>query len=408
MVHSRCFNHNNLYRISRTTPHDSEYVQIGDHSDVMAARQTGFAMLAESSVQEIMDLSAVAHLASFDSSVPFINFFDGFRTSHEIQKVEMIDQDELRPLIPYDAIKNFRKRAMNPEHPTISGTNQNSDLYFQQRETINAHYEKVPAIVKKYMSEINKLRGTDYALVNYYGVKVGFVNIHLYRPFPAEDFVAALPKTVKSIAVLDRTKEPGVQGDPLLLDVQSALFESEYNGEVTVTGGRYGIGSKDFVPNQVIAVFNELKKPYTDQKKRFTVGIKDDITGTSLEQLGESLDFTESSTFQGEFWGFGSDGTVGANKSAIKLIGNHTDKYVQGYFAYDSKKSGGLTVSHLRFGDKPITSTYLITASDFTSCSTQAYVKQYPVVQGLKKGGVFLLNTVWNDDGLEERLCPIR
>ncbi|MDR1447650.1 MAG: pyruvate:ferredoxin (flavodoxin) oxidoreductase [Candidatus Ancillula sp.] len=404
----------------------------GDHSDVMAARQTGFAMLAESSVQEVMDLSAVAHLASFDSSIPFINFFDGFRTSHEIQKIEVIDQDELRPLLPHDAIKNFRKRAMNPEHPTISGTNQNPDLYFQQRETVNKHYEDVPAVVKKYMNEINKLRGTDYALVNYIGAedatevvvlmgsgaqtveqtvkhlnkngaKVGLINIHLYRPFPAEDFIAALPKTVKSLAVLDRTKEPGAQGDPLLLDVQSALFESEYNGKVTVIGGRYGIGSKDFVPNQVVAVFNELEKPYAEQKKRFTVGIKDDITGTSLE-LGQSLDFTESGTFQGKFWGFGSDGTVGANKSAIKLIGNYTDKYVQGYFAYDSKKSGGLTVSHLRFGDKPVTSTYLITAPDFISCSTQAYVKQYPVVQGLKNGGVFLLNTIWSDEDLEEQL----
>lgn len=403
----------------------------GDHSDVMAARQTGFAMLAESSVQEVMDLSAVAHLATYESSIPFINFFDGFRTSHEIQKIEVIEQDEFRSLLPKDAIAKFKERAMNPEHPTVSGTNQNPDLYFQQRETVNEHYLKVPAIVKKYMGEINKLRGTNYDLVNYTGAKdaenvivligsgaqtveqtvnhlnangekTGMINIHLYRPFPTEDFLAALPKTVKNIAVLDRTKEPGAQGDPLLLDVQSAIFDSDFAGKVNVIGGRYGIGSKDFVPNQVVAIVDELKKG-AKAKKRFTVGIKDDLTGTSLE-LGEALDFTAKGTFQGKFWGFGSDGTVGANKSAIKLIGNYTDKYVQGYFAYDSKKSGGLTVSHLRFGSEPITSTYLITQADFVSCSTQAYVKQYPVVQGLKKGGIFLLNTVWSDEELEKEL----
>jgi pyruvate-ferredoxin/flavodoxin oxidoreductase len=403
----------------------------GDHSDVMAARQTGFAMLAESSVQEVMDLSGVAHLATIESSVPFVNFFDGFRTSHEIQKVEVIDQEELRPLLDKDAVEKFRKRAMNPEHPTVSGTNQNPDFYFQQRETVNTHYLKVPAIVRKYMQEINKLRGTDYDLVNYVGAKdaekviviigsgaqtveqtvkamnekgekVGMINIHLYRPFPTEAFLEALPKTVKSIAALDRTKEPGAQGDPLLLDVQSALFGTERQN-INVIGGRYGIGSKDFLPNQVVAIFDELAKPAKDQKKRFTIGITDDVTGTSLE-VGPSLDFTSKDTFQGKFWGFGSDGTVGANKSAIKLIGNYTDKYVQGYFSYDSKKSGGLTVSHLRFGDSPITSTYLISSADFVSCSTQAYVKQYPVVQGLKKGGAFLLNTIWSDEELETQL----
>jgi pyruvate-ferredoxin/flavodoxin oxidoreductase len=403
----------------------------GDHSDVMAARQTGFAMLAEASVQEVMDLSAVAHLASLESSVPFINFFDGFRTSHEIQKVEVIEQDELRPLIPTDAVEAFRKRALNPEHPTISGTNQNPDFYFQQRETVNKHYEAVPGIVKKYMGEINKLRGTNYDLVNYVGAddaeevivligsgaqaveqtvnylnangrKVGMISIHLYRPFPAADFLAALPKSVKNIVVLDRTKEPGAQGDPLLLDVQSAVFDSEINGSVNVIGGRYGIGSKDFLPNQVVAIFDEAAKG-RDAKRRFTVGITDDVTGSSLE-VGPSLDFTAADTFQGKFWGFGSDGTVGANKSAIKIIGNKTDKYVQGYFSYDSKKSGGLTVSHLRFGDSPITSTYLISSADFISCSTQAYVKQYPVVQGLKDGGNFLLNTTWSDEDLEKEL----
>lgn len=404
----------------------------GDHSDVMAARQTGFAMLAQNSVQEVMDLAPVAHLATLESSVPFINFFDGFRTSHEIQKIEVIDQDELRPLIPHKSVEEFRKRAMNPEHPTVSGTNQNPDFYFQQRETVNSHYLNVPQIVKKYMSEINKLRGTDYDLVNFVGAhdaeelivligsgaqtveqtvnhlnqngrKVGMLTIRLYRPFPTEDFLNAIPQTVKSIAVLDRTKEPGAQGDPLLLDVQSALFGTELGKRVNVIGGRYGIGSKDFLPNQVVAIFDELTKPANEQKQRFTVGITDDVTGTSLE-VGESLDFTANGTFQGKFWGFGSDGTVGANKSAIKLIGNYTDKFVQGYFSYDSKKSGGLTVSHLRFGDSPITSTYLISAADFISCSTQAYVKQYPVVQGLKKGGTFLLNTIWSDEDLETQL----
>lgn len=404
----------------------------GDHSDVMAARQTGFAMLAENSVQEVMDLSPVAHLATLESSVPFINFFDGFRTSHEIQKIEVIEQDELRPLVPTQGIEEFRKRAMNPEHPTVSGTNQNPDFYFQQRETVNSHYEKVPGIVRKYMQEINKLRGTNYDLVNYYGCddaqeliviigsgaqaveqtvdhlnangrKVGMITIRLYRPFPSDDFLKAIPQTVKSIAVLDRTKEPGAQGDPLLLDVQSALFGTDFGKTVSIIGGRYGIGSKDFLPNQVVAIYDELAKPANVQKSRFTVGIKDDVTGTSLE-TGAPLDFTAPGTFQGKFWGFGSDGTVGANKSAIKLIGNYTDKYVQGYFAYDSKKSGGLTVSHLRFGDNPITSTYLISAADFISCSTQAYVKQYPVVQGLKKGGTFLLNTIWSDEELETHL----
>ncbi|MDR1861798.1 MAG: pyruvate:ferredoxin (flavodoxin) oxidoreductase [Candidatus Ancillula sp.] len=403
----------------------------GDHSDVMAARQTGFAMLAQNSVQEVMDLAAVAHLASLESSVPFINFFDGFRTSHEINKVEVIEQDELRPLLNLEALENFRKRAMNPEHPTVSGTNQNPDFYFQQRETVNKHYEAVPAIVKKYMNEINKLRGTNYDVVNYTGAqdateliviigsgaqtveqtvehlnaqgrKVGMLTIRLYRPFPTEDFINALPKSVENIAVLDRTKEPGAQGDPLLLDVQSAIFDSEFAGRVNVIGGRYGIGSKDFLPNQVVAIFDEAAKG-KDAKKRFTVGITDDVTGTSLE-VGPALDFTAEGTFQGKFWGFGSDGTVGANKSAIKLIGNYTDKYVQGYFSYDSKKSGGLTVSHLRFGDTPITSTYLISAADFISCSTQAYVKQYPVVQGLKDGGIFLLNTIWSDEDLEKEL----
>ncbi|MDR2508573.1 MAG: pyruvate:ferredoxin (flavodoxin) oxidoreductase [Candidatus Ancillula sp.] len=404
----------------------------GDHSDVMAARQTGFAMLAENSVQEVMDLAGVAHLATYETSVPFINFFDGFRTSHEIQKIEVIDQDELRPLLPHDAIEAFRKRAINPEHPTISGTNQNPDFYFQQRETVNSHYEKVPEVVRKYMGEINKLRGTNYDLVNYVGAsdateliviigsgaqaveqtvehlnkngrKVGMLTIRLYRPFPTADFIKAIPSTVQNIAVLDRTKEPGAQGDPLLLDVQSALFGTELGKKVNIIGGRYGIGSKDFLPNQVVAIFDELAKPADQQKARFTVGIVDDVTGSSLE-VGPSLDFTNPDTFQGKFWGFGSDGTVGANKSAIKLIGNYTDKYVQGYFAYDSKKSGGLTVSHLRFGDSPITSTYLISAADFISCSTQAYVKLYPVIQGLKKGGTFLLNTIWSDEDLETQL----
>ncbi|MDR3116774.1 MAG: pyruvate:ferredoxin (flavodoxin) oxidoreductase, partial [Bifidobacteriaceae bacterium] len=391
----------------------------GDHSDIMAVRQTGFAMLGENSVQEVMDLSAVAHLASLESSVPFVNFFDGFRTSHEIQKIDILNYDDLRPLINKEKLAEFRARSISSERPTVTGTNENPDLYFQQRETVNANYLEVPKIVKKYMQKINKIRGTNYDLVNYYGAsdaeevivimgsggqaveqtidylnkngrKTGMLTIRLYRPFPSQDLLEKCPKTVKNIAVLDRTKEPGSQGEPLLLDVQSAFF-GQANAP-KIIGGRFGIGSKDFTPDQVVAIYDELAK--SKPKNNFTVGINDDITNTSLEQ-SQILDLTDSNTIQCKFWGFGSDGTVGANKSAIKIIGNNTDKYVQGYFAYDSKKSGGLTVSHLRFGENPIKSTYLINSPDFVSVSLPSYVRKYDVVKGLKKGGTFLLNCIW-------------
>ena len=398
----------------------------GDQGDVMAARQTGFAMLSESSVQEVMDLAPVAHLASIEASVPFMNFFDGFRTSHEIQKVAVLDYEELAPLVNQEKLAEFRRRSMNPNHPSVSGMNQNPDIHFQQRETINPYYEKLPGIVQKYMTEINRLRGTNYDLVTYYGAedaeevivtmgsvaqtieqtvdylqeqgrKVGFLNVHLYRPFPVETFLEKIPQSVKAIAVLDRTKEPGAGGEPLLLDVQSAMYEADIRP--TIIGGRYGLGSKDVLPNQIVAVFDELMKERSAMKKRFTIGIDDDLTYTSLE-VGKPLDLTNPKTYQAKFWGFGSDGTVGANKSAIKIIGDHTDKYAQGFFYYDSKKSGGLTVSHLRFGETPIRSTYLIEHSDFVACHTAAYLHTYDLVKGLKKGGTFLLNTIWNDEQL--------
>ncbi|MCH4168615.1 MAG: pyruvate:ferredoxin (flavodoxin) oxidoreductase [Streptococcaceae bacterium] len=400
----------------------------GDHSDVMSTRSTGFCMLFESSVQEVMDLSAVAHLASIEASLPFINSFDGFRTSHELQKIEVIDYQDLKPMINQEKLAKFRNRAMNPEHPTASGQAQNPDIYFQQRETVNSYYQRVPAIVQKYMTKINKLRGTNYDLVNYYGAedateiiiaigsvgqtleqtvdylnakgrKVGFLNIHLYRPFPVENFLEKLPSTVESIAVLDRTKEPGSDGEPLLLDVQSVIYRSGIHP--LIIGGRYGLGSKDVTPTQIVAVFDELRK--NNPKERFTIGIKDEVTNLSLAE-GESLDFTDSAIFQAKFWGFGSDGTVGANKSAIKIIGDHTDQNVQGYFSYDSKKSGGLTVSHLRFGNEPIKSTYLIQHADFVAVHAANYVHQYDVLQGLKPGGIFLLNTLWDDEQLDRHL----
>ena len=399
----------------------------GDQSDVMAARTTGFAMLAESSVQETMDLSAVAHLAAIEGSVPFLNFFDGFRTSHEIQKIDVLDYEDLKPLVNEEKLAAFRARALNPDHPSVSGTNQNSDIYFQQREIVNPYYDKLPEIVQNYMSKINSLRGTDYDLVNYYGAadatevivsmgsvagtimqtvdylnaqgrKVGFVNIHLYRPFPLDNFLEKFPKTVKSVAVLDRTKESGSNGEPLFLDVQSALF----GGSVKkVIGGRYGIGGKDTRPEHIVAVFDELLK--NDSKRQFTVGIEDDQTNLSLSALTK-LDLTPDDTYQAKFWGFGSDGTVGANKAAIKIIGDHTDKFVQGNFEYDSKKSGGLTISHLRFGDSPILSEYMLANSDFIECANTTYVHKYDLLKGLKNGGVFLLNTSWSDAQLNKNL----
>jgi len=402
----------------------------GDHTDVMATRQTGFAMLAESSVQEVMDLAPVAHLAAIEANIPFLNFFDGFRTSHEIQKIEVLDYEELAQLVNHEKLATFRQKAMNPNHPTTSGTNQNPDIHFQQRETINQHYQTLPEIVRFYMKKINALRGTNYDLVDYYGAsdaeevivsmgsstqtiqqtvdhlcasgrKVGVLSIHLYRPFPLEVFLEKLPATVKSIAVLDRSKEPGANGESLLLDVQSAMYDAAIRP--SIIGGRYGLGSKDVTPDQIVAVYDELLKPKASQKKRFTIGITDDVTQMSLPSKG-TLDLTDPSTFQAKFWGFGSDGTVGANKSAIKIIGDHTEKYVQGYFHYDSKKSGGLTVSHLRFGDTPIRSTYLIEHADFVACHTPAYLHTYDLLKGLKKGGTFLLNTTWSQEQILKNL----
>ncbi|MDB1710349.1 pyruvate:ferredoxin (flavodoxin) oxidoreductase [Enterococcus entomosocium] len=402
----------------------------GDHTDVMATRQTGFAMLAESSVQEVMDLAPVAHLAAIEANIPFLNFFDGFRTSHEIQKIEVLDYEELAQLVNHEKLAAFRQKAMNPNHPTTSGTNQNPDIHFQQRETINQHYQTLPEIVRFYMKKINALRGTNYDLVDYYGAadaeevivsmgsstqtiqqtvdhlcasgrKVGVLSIHLYRPFPLEVFLEKMPATVKSIAVLDRSKEPGANGESLLLDVQSAMYDAAIRP--TIIGGRYGLGSKDVTPDQIVAVYDELIKPKASQKKRFTIGITDDVTQLSLPSKG-TLDLTDPSTFQAKFWGFGSDGTVGANKSAIKIIGDHTQKYVQGYFHYDSKKSGGLTVSHLRFGDTPIRSTYLIEHADFVACHTPAYLHTYDLLKGLKKGGTFLLNTTWSQEQILNNL----
>ncbi|AKC63553.1 pyruvate ferredoxin oxidoreductase [Clostridium sporogenes] len=400
----------------------------GDHQDVMAARQTGLALLAESSVQQVMDLSAVAHLSAIEGRVPFINFFDGFRTSHEIQKVEVLEYDELENLVDMDGVKAFRRRALNPDHPVIRGTAQNPDIYFQEREVSNNYYERLPEIVEKYMGEISKLTGREYHLFNYYGAedaerliiamgsvcdtveevvdylmakgeKVGLLTVHLYRPFSLEHFFKYIPKTVKNIAVLDRTKEPGALAEPLYLDVKNAFYGKEW--QPTIVGGRYGLGSKETYPSHILSVYENLKKD--EPKDGFTIGIVDDVTNTSLEE-SESINTTPAGTTACKFWGLGSDGTVGANKSAIKIIGDHTDMYAQGYFAYDSKKSGGITISHLRFGKSPIQSPYLINQADFVACHNQSYVYKYNVLEGLKKGGRFLLNTIWTPEEVETHL----
>ncbi|OPD23902.1 pyruvate-flavodoxin oxidoreductase [Clostridium botulinum] len=400
----------------------------GDHQDVMAARQTGLALLAESSVQQVMDLSAVAHLSAIEGRVPFINFFDGFRTSHEIQKVEVLEYDELENLVDMDGVKAFRRRALNPDHPVIRGTAQNPDIYFQEREISNNYYERLPEIVEKYMGEISKLTGREYHLFNYYGAedaerliiamgsacdtveevvdylmakgeKVGLLTVHLYRPFSLEHFFKYIPKTVKNIAVLDRTKEPGALAEPLYLDVKNAFYGKEW--QPTIVGGRYGLGSKEVYPSHILSVYENLKKD--EPKDGFTIGIVDDVTNTSLEEA-EAINTTPAGTTACKFWGLGSDGTVGANKSAIKIIGDHTDMYAQGYFAYDSKKSGGITISHLRFGKSPIQSPYLINQADFVACHNQSYVYKYNVLEGLKKGGRFLLNTIWTPEEVEEHL----
>ncbi|MFR1710018.1 MAG: pyruvate:ferredoxin (flavodoxin) oxidoreductase [Clostridium sp.] len=400
----------------------------GDHQDVMATRQTGFAMLAEGSVQEVMDLAAVAHLSAIKAKMPFLSFFDGFRISHEIQKVEVLEQEELAKLVDYNAIEDFRKSALNPDHPVTRGTAQNPDLYFQMCESLNRYYEDIPTVVENYMSEITKLTGREYHCFDYYGApdadriiismgsvsevveetidylrakgeKVGLVKVRLYRPFSIERFIKVIPNTVKKIAVLDRTKEPGSIGEPLYLDVVRALFGKE--NAPLVVGGRFGLGSKDPIPAHIAAVFENLKadKP----KDRFTIGIIDDVTNSSLMPK-EDIDATPEGTTSCKFWGLGSDGTVGANKSAIKIIGDHTDMYAQGYFSYDSKKSGGITVSHLRFGNKPIKSHYTIDKADFVACHNQSYVYSYNLLQGLKRKGKFLLNTQWTEKDLEDRL----
>jgi pyruvate-ferredoxin/flavodoxin oxidoreductase len=400
----------------------------GDHQDVMAARQTGCALLAESSVQQVMDLSAVAHLSAIKGRIPFINFFDGFRTSHEIQKIELLEYDELAKLTDFDAVSEFRKRALNPDHPVTRGTAQNPDIYFQEREAVNKYYEALPEIVENYMQEITKLTGREYHLFNYYGApdadriiiamgsvcdaieetidyltakgeKVGLLNVHLYRPFSLDHFFKYIPKTVKKIAVLDRTKESGAIAEPLYLDVKNAFYGKE--SQPIVVGGRYGLGSKDTVPAHILPVYENLKAE--QPKDGFTIAIVDDVTNTSLK-VGEDIDATPAGTTACKFWGLGSDGTVGANKSAIKIIGDHTDMYAQGYFAYDSKKSGGITVSHLRFGKTPIKSPYLINKADFVACHNQSYVYKYDVLEGLKKGGKFLLNTIWNAEEINEKL----
>ncbi|MBS4534801.1 pyruvate:ferredoxin (flavodoxin) oxidoreductase [Clostridium sp. D2Q-14] len=400
----------------------------GDHSDVMATRQTGFAMLASGSVQEVMDLAGVAHLSAIKSRVPFVHFFDGFRTSHEIQKIEVVDYDEYAKLVDYDAVKAFRNRSLNSERPVTRGTAQNPDIFFQARESSNRFYDELPKIVEDYMNEMSKVVGREYKPFNYYGAedaervivamgsvtetieetidylmnkgeKIGVIKVHLYRPFCKEFFFNALPNTVKKIAVLDRTKEPGALGEPLYQDIRTLFYEEE--NQPIIVGGRYGLGSKDTTPSQIKRVFDELNKE--NPKNGFTIGINDDVTHTSLN-VEEEINTTPEGTIRCKFWGLGSDGTVGANKNAIKIIGDNTNLYAQGYFSYDSKKSGGVTVSHLRFGKNPIKSTYLIDEADFISCSTQSYVDKYDLLKGLKRGGTFLLNTLWSPEEIESKL----
>ena len=417
-----------VFHVSARTLASHALSIFGDHQDVMSCRQTGFAMLAEGSVQEVMDLAGVAHLATIKSRVPFINFFDGFRTSHEIQKIEEMDQNDLAPLVDQQALAEFRSRALNPEKPVARGMAENGDVFFQHREACNEYYDRVPEIVEEYMKEITRITGREYGLFNYYGdpeaerviiamgsvtqaaqeaidhlrangEKVGLVAVHLYRPFSAKHFLAAVPKTAKAIAVLDRTKEPGANGEPLYLDVKDCFYGQE-NAPVIV-GGRYGLASKDTTPAQILAVFENLALPMP--KDHFTVGIVDDVTFTSLPQK-EEIALGGEGTFEAKFYGLGADGTVGANKNSVKIIGDNTNKYCQAYFAYDSKKSGGFTCSHLRFGDDPIRSTYLVTTPNFVACHVQAYLHMYDVTRGLRKGGTFLLNTIWEGEELAKNL----
>ena len=403
----------------------------GDHSDVYACRQTGFAMLCETNPQEVMDLSPVAHLAALEGKVPFINFFDGFRTSHEIQKIEKWDYEDLKEMCPMEAVEEFRKHALNPERPTMRGSHENGDIFFQHREACNTAYDELPAVVEKYMGKINEKLGTNYDLFNYYGdpeadrviiamgsindvaeevidyltakgEKVGLVKVRLYRPWSSKHLLKVLPKTAKKVAVLDRTKEPGALADPLYLDVATTLREAGLN-DITLCGGRYGLGSKDTPPSSVFAVYTELLKD--EPKPRFTIGIVDDVTNLSLPEVKPAPNTSTPGTVECKFWGLGGDGTVGANKNSTKIIGDHTDKYIQAYFQYDSKKTGGITISHLRFGDKPIRSPYYINQADFVACHNPSYVVNgYKMVQDVKPGGVFMINCQWSDEELDKHM----
>ena len=417
-----------VFHVSARTLASHSLCIFGDHQDVMSCRQTGFAMLAEGSVQEVMDLAGVAHLSTIKSRVPFLNFFDGFRTSHEIQKIEMLENDDLAPLIDQKALQEFRDRALNPEKPIARGMAENPDTFFQHREACNPYYEAVPEVVEEYMKEISKITGRQYGLFNYYGAaeadrviiamgsvteairetidylnakgeKVGLVAVHLYRPFSAKHFLAAVPKTAKRIAVLDRTKEPGANGEPLYLDVKDCFYGQE--NAPLVIGGRYGLGSKDTTPAQILAVYENLAM--NTPKDHFTIGIVDDVTFTSLPQK-EEIALGGDGMFEAKFYGLGADGTVGANKNSVKIIGDNTDKHCQAYFSYDSKKSGGFTCSHLRFGDTPIRSTYLVNTPNFVACHVQAYLRMYDVTRGLRENGTFLLNTIWNEEELAKHL----
>ena len=419
-----------VFHVSARTVSSHALNIFGDHSDVLACRQTGCAMLCENDPQEIMDLAPVAHLAAIEGRVPFINFFDGFRTSHEIQKVAVWDYDDLKEMCNMEAVEAFRKHALNPDHPNMRGSHENGDIFFQHREACNSYYNALPAVVEKYMDKINAKLGTDYKLFNYYGApdaerviiamgsicnvaeevidymtaqgeKVGMVKVHLYRPFAADRLLEAIPATCKSIAVLDRTKEPGALGEPLYMDVVTALANAGKN-DLKVIGGRYGLGSKDTPPRSVFAVFEELAK--AEPKRQFTIGIVDDVTNLSLEEK-PAPNVAPAGTIACKFWGLGGDGTVGANKNSIKIIGDHTDKYVQAYFQYDSKKTGGVTASHLRFGDTPIKSSYYINKADFVACHVPAYItKKFPIARDVKPGGVFLINCQWNDEELSANL----
>ena len=419
-----------VFHVSARTVSTHALNIFGDHSDVMACRQTGFAMLCEGNVQEVMDLAPVAHLAAIEGRVPFVNFFDGFRTSHEIQKVAVWDYDDLKEMCDMDAVAAFRKHALNPERPNMRGSHENGDIFFQHREACNSYYTALPDVVEKYMGKINEKLGTDYQLFNYYGAadadrviiamgsicdvaeevidylnaggeKVGLIKVRLYRPWRADKLLAAIPATCKKIAVLDRTKEPGSQGEPLYMDVVTALANAGRT-DIQVIGGRYGLGSKDTPPASVFAVYDELKKD--SMKREFTIGIVDDVTHLSLEEK-PAPSVAPAGTIECKFWGLGGDGTVGANKNSIKIIGDHTDKYVQAYFQYDSKKTGGVTISHLRFGDKPIKSSYYINKADFVACHVPAYItKGFPIVRDVKPGGVFLINCQWSDAELNHHL----